>query len=103
MQLKEIDKDKLGQSFAFEIMSCVDNGYIKACKTDTDGRVVETKHKMYRMAAESKPDMDAWTTSIVWACSDLVNHFCSAAIRHSPLYDALQLQKQRMAPARKQH
>lgn len=51
------------RSHTFEIYSpCAE--IIKACKTDTDGRVVEGKHSVYRMAAGSADEMQAWITSI---------------------------------------
>ena len=37
---------------------------IKACKTETRGRVVEGKHQSYRMRAASAGDRDHWIQAI---------------------------------------
>jgi cytohesin len=57
-----VDKTR---TFTFEIFSTsAGDGYIKACKTDTDGKVVEGKHKMYRMSASSQDEKDIWMKCI---------------------------------------
>lgn len=48
---------------AFEIFS-KNSEIIKACKTDTDGRVVEGKHNVYRMSSANAEERDAWIAAI---------------------------------------
>ena len=54
---------------------------IKACKTDSDGRVVEGKHCVYRMSAGSEEERDSWVKCL------------SASISHSPFYELLASRK----------
>ncbi|KAH7724491.1 cytohesin-3 [Aphelenchoides avenae] len=55
-------EDKTRQ-FVFEIYS--DSAeVIKACKTDSDGRLVEGNHTTYRLAATSAEEMNAWSNAI---------------------------------------
>lgn len=37
---------------------------IKACKTETDGRVVEGKHQSYTISAPSAEERDSWIDAI---------------------------------------
>ena len=37
---------------------------IKACKTDSEGKVVEGKHHVYRMSAAQPDDKDDWIKCI---------------------------------------
>lgn len=37
---------------------------IKACKTDTDGRVVEGKHQSYMICASTAEERDDWIEAI---------------------------------------
>lgn len=48
-----------GKQFSFEIYS-KNSDFIKACKTDSDGRVVEGKHAVYRMSAGSEEERSQW-------------------------------------------
>uniref|UniRef100_A0A3P8UN70 Cytohesin 4b n=1 Tax=Cynoglossus semilaevis TaxID=244447 RepID=A0A3P8UN70_CYNSE len=42
---------------------------IKACKTETDGRVVEGKHQSYTICAASAEERDSWIEAIRWGHS----------------------------------
>lgn len=37
---------------------------IKSCKTEPTGKIVEGKHSVYRLAASTYEEMNAWTTAI---------------------------------------
>jgi len=47
----------------FELF-CSGNEVIKACKTDSDGKVVEGKHTVYRMSASTEEEKDDWIKCI---------------------------------------
>ncbi|GBN11849.1 Cytohesin-1 [Araneus ventricosus] len=47
----------------FELFS-VGSDVIKACKTDSEGKVVEGKHTVYRMSAATPEEKDEWMKSI---------------------------------------
>lgn len=65
----------------FEIYASRGGDVIKACKTDSDGRVVEGKHSVYRMSAGSEEERDAWVKCL------------TASISHSPFYELLASRK----------
>ncbi|CAG0917736.1 unnamed protein product, partial [Notodromas monacha] len=56
---------------------------IKACKTDSDGKVVEGKHTVYRMSAASQEEKDEWMSCIKRSSS------------HHPFYDMLAARKRK--------
>lgn len=60
----------------FELYT-TDNEVIKACKTDSDGKVVEGKHTVYRMSAASPEEREEWMKSV------------RASISENPFYDML--------------
>ena len=47
----------------FELFA-TNNDVIKACKTDSEGKVVEGKHYVYRMSASTVEEKDDWIKSI---------------------------------------
>jgi len=47
----------------FELF-CSGNEVIKACKTDSEGKVVEGKHTVYRMSASTEEEKDEWIKCI---------------------------------------
>jgi len=47
----------------FELF-CAGNEVIKACKTDSEGKVVEGKHTVYRMSASTEEEKDEWIKCI---------------------------------------
>jgi len=47
----------------FELF-CDGNEVIKACKTDSEGKVVEGKHTVYRMSASTEEEKDDWIKCI---------------------------------------
>ncbi|XP_065578705.1 cytohesin-1-like isoform X2 [Artemia franciscana] len=61
-----------------------DAGVIKACKTDSDGKVVEGKHTVYRMSAASAEEKEHWMKCI------------QQRISHHPFYDILAERKNRI-------
>jgi len=72
----------------FELF-CSGNEVIKACKTDSEGKVVEGKHTVYRMSASTEEEKDDWIKCI------------QQSISHNPFYDMLAVRKkkvQRPAP-----
>ncbi|RDD42053.1 Cytohesin-1 [Trichoplax sp. H2] len=70
--------------FCFEIFS---SGVIKACKTDSDGRVVEGNHSVYRIAASNVTEKDEWMKSI------------QASISNDPFYEKLRARKKKASNA----
>ena len=61
LQIREVtDRSK---SHCFELF-CAGNEVIKACKTDSEGKVVEGKHTVYRMSASTEEEKDEWIKSI---------------------------------------
>lgn len=58
---------------------------IKACKTDSDGRVVEGKHESYRVSAASAQERDQWIEAI------------RASITRVPFYDLVSTRKKKIA------
>ncbi|TRY58462.1 hypothetical protein DNTS_002076 [Danionella cerebrum] len=57
---------------------------IKACKTDTDGRVVEGKHQSYTISANTAEERDQWIESI------------RASITKDPFYDLISIRKKKI-------
>ncbi|XP_030638685.1 cytohesin 4b [Chanos chanos] len=57
---------------------------IKACKTETDGRVVEGKHQSYMICAASAEERDDWIESI------------RASITKDPFYDLVSVRKKKV-------
>ncbi|XP_062854186.1 cytohesin 4b [Trichomycterus rosablanca] len=57
---------------------------IKACKTETDGRVVEGKHQSYMICASTAEERDDWIESI------------RASITKDPFYDLVSLRKKKV-------
>ncbi|XP_038835257.1 cytohesin 4b [Salvelinus namaycush] len=57
---------------------------IKACKTETDGRVVEGKHQSYTICAATAEERDTWIKSI------------RASITKDPFYDLVSVRKKKV-------
>ncbi|KHJ41836.1 Sec7 domain protein [Trichuris suis] len=72
------------RAYGFEIYS-TNAGLIKACKTDSDGKVIEGKHNSYRMAASSAEERNAWINAL-----DASINCCS------PFQDMIQMRKRRV-------
>lgn len=63
--VRELPDNKSSKPNTFELYSKLGPGeVIKACKTDSDGKVNEGRHTYYRMAASSKEERDQWVNSI---------------------------------------
>merc|ERR1712156_1368427 len=71
------------KSHCFELF-CEGNEVIKACKTDSEGKVVEGKHTVYRMSASTEEEKDEWIKCI------------QRSISHNPFYDMLAARKKRV-------
>uniref|UniRef100_A0A8C4QJ88 Cytohesin 2 n=1 Tax=Eptatretus burgeri TaxID=7764 RepID=A0A8C4QJ88_EPTBU len=87
--IREVDDPKKPNCFELFIQNnkgCV----IKACKTDTDGRVVEGKHQVYRISAPTVEEKDEWIKCI------------KASISRDPFYDMLATRKKRISVKKKQ-
>lgn len=69
--------------YCFELYATGDN-IIKACKTDSEGKVVEGKHTVYRMSASSEEEKDDWIKRL------------NQSISTNPFYDIL-VQRKRKA------
>lgn len=91
----------------------------KACKTDSEGKVVEGKHTVYRMSAAEQAEKDEWIACIRYmSFSNLFskkkkNHLCifllfilncacflmvdlyRQSISHNPFYDMLAARKKK--------
>lgn len=57
--------------------------FIKACKTDSEGKVVEGKHTVYRMSAATSEEKDEWIKCV------------RQSISHNPFYDMLAARKKK--------
>ncbi|XP_058789632.1 cytohesin-1 isoform X2 [Phymastichus coffea] len=57
--------------------------FIKACKTDSEGKVVEGKHTVYRMSAATNEEKDEWIKCV------------RQSISHNPFYDMLAARKKK--------
>ncbi|XP_003737455.1 cytohesin-2 [Galendromus occidentalis] len=55
--------DRSNRQHCFELFA-VGGSCIKACKTDSDGKVVEGKHSIYRMSASTAEEKDEWMRCI---------------------------------------
>lgn len=78
--MREIDdsgSSKSRQRYCFELYATDGSEVIKACKTDSDGRVVEGKHSVYRMSAASGEERDSWVKAL------------RQSISYSPFYEIL--------------
>lgn len=61
VQVREVvDRNK---PHCFELYS-VSNDVIKACKTDAEGKVIEGKHSVYRLASSTSDEKNEWTQAI---------------------------------------
>ncbi|XP_076331845.1 cytohesin-1-like [Tachypleus tridentatus] len=67
----------------FDLFSTGDT-VIKACKTDFEGKVVEGKHKVYRMSASTLEEMEDWMKCI------------RQSISHNPFYDMVTARKKKV-------
>ncbi|KAL3197719.1 hypothetical protein MRX96_014595 [Rhipicephalus microplus] len=82
VQVKEVqDRHKPN---CFELYS-VGSELIKACKTDSEGKVVEGKHTVYRMSAATPEEKDQWIQCL------------RQSISHNPFYDMLSARKKKAA------
>jgi len=57
------DVSDRSKQHCFELF-CSGNEVIKACKTDSDGKVVEGKHTVYRMSASTEDEKQDWIKCI---------------------------------------
>ncbi|BFF93155.1 cytohesin-1 [Drosophila madeirensis] len=67
----------------FELFACGGADIIKACKTDSEGKVVEGKHTVYRMSAATEEDQQEWIKRL------------TQSISHNPFYDILVQRKKK--------
>lgn len=80
IKIREVqDRNK---QHCFELYSS-GNEVIKACKTDSEGKVVEGKHTVYRMSASTEDEKDEWIKCI------------QQSISHNPFYDMLNVRKKK--------
>lgn len=63
--VRDIPDAKSSKPNTFELYSALGSGeVIKACKTESDGKVNEGRHTYYRMAASSKEEKEQWISSV---------------------------------------
>ena len=67
----------------FELFASGGADFIKACKTDSEGKVVEGKHTVYRMSASSEEEKQDWI------------HRLNQSISDNPFYDMLASRKRK--------
>ncbi|KAH8251465.1 hypothetical protein KR038_002809 [Drosophila bunnanda] len=67
----------------FELFATGGADIIKACKTDSEGKVVEGKHTVYRMSAATEEDQQEWIKRL------------TQSISHNPFYDILVQRKKK--------
>ncbi|XP_040000749.1 cytohesin 4b isoform X5 [Xiphias gladius] len=73
------------KSYCLELYNPNSRGQkIKACKTETDGRVVEGKHQSYTICAASAEERDSWIEAI------------RASITKDPFYDLVSVRKKKV-------
>ncbi|XP_031558600.1 cytohesin-1-like [Actinia tenebrosa] len=86
LQVREVNDAR--RKYCFEIYSA-DNasGLIKACKTDSEGKVVEGHHDVYRICAFSEEERETWIKCI------------KASMIFDPFYDMLQTRKKKVTQA----
>ncbi|XP_059472495.1 cytohesin-1 isoform X1 [Neocloeon triangulifer] len=65
--------------------------FIKACKTDSEGKVVEGKHTVYRMSAATEEEKDDWIKCV------------RQSISHNPFYDMLAQRKKKAQKTNSHH
>lgn len=80
IRVREVNADKTNKPNCFEIHSG-NHEIIKACKLDSEGKVVEGKHTVYRMSASKAEDKDEWIYAI------------KASISEHPFYEMLALRR----------
>lgn len=82
--VREIPDSKSSKPNTFELYSALGPGeVIKACKTDSDGKVNEGRHTYYRMSASTREEKDQWMNSI------------RQSISVSPFYDMVAARKKK--------
>lgn len=69
IQVRELPIEK-SRPNCFELFSAGTLDIIKACKVDSDGKVVEGRHSVYRMAASSVEEKDDWISCIRSSIND---------------------------------
>ncbi|KAJ8937086.1 hypothetical protein NQ314_012029, partial [Rhamnusium bicolor] len=67
----------------FELYASGGADFIKACKTDSEGKVVEGKHTVYRMSASGDEERKEWMQRL------------TQSISHNPFYDMLANRKRK--------
>ncbi|EDO38004.1 predicted protein [Nematostella vectensis] len=86
LQVREANDAK--RKYCFEIYSSENStGLIKACKTDSEGKVVEGHHDVYRICASSEEERQTWIQCI------------KASMIFDPFYDMLQTRKKKVTQA----
>ena len=60
-QVREVEDRSKPHCFELQASG---SDFIKACKTDGDGKVVEGRHTAYRMSAASRDQMMDWIRTI---------------------------------------
>ncbi|XP_033118471.1 cytohesin-1-like isoform X2 [Anneissia japonica] len=81
LDVREVEDPK--KPHTFELFAADGRDVIKACKTDTDGRVVEGRHQIYRMSASTADDKVDWIKAI------------KSSISRDPFYDMLSARKKK--------
>jgi len=81
LRVRECNDTK--KKFCFEIYAPNSGSVIKACKTDSDGKVVVGHHDSYKICAPSKEERDSWM-------NDIKN-----SITKDPFYEMLQARKKK--------
>lgn len=86
LQVREVQDPR--RKYCFEIYTEENSSsLIKACKTDSDGKVVEGHHDVYRICAPSEEMRDTWIGCI------------KASMIFDPFYDMLQTRKKKATQA----
>lgn len=86
LQVREVQDAR--RKYCFEIYSADNSsGLIKACKTDSEGKVVEGHHDVYRICAVSEEEREIWIGCI------------KASMIIDPFYDMLQARKKKVTQA----
>ncbi|XP_070506933.1 cytohesin-1 [Chironomus tepperi] len=83
IMVRECKANDKSKQHCFELYATGGAEIIKACKTDSEGKVVEGKHNVYRMSAATEEEKNEWIR--------LLKH----SIAHNPFYDILVQRKKK--------
>ncbi|RZF37896.1 hypothetical protein LSTR_LSTR009996 [Laodelphax striatellus] len=91
IEVREAADRHTSKPHCFELYAAAGTDFIKACKTDSEGKVVEGKHTVYRMSAATSEEKDEWIKCL------------RQSISHNPFYDMLAARKKKAQKTNAHH